>query len=88
MSSATGSELDEQAVMLDEFGGKKYIFLISNTKHFDKFFVFIVCSLNCARVYLTKFCKKTQLGVCRAPQEANLLDEFGSKNQTQTPMRP
>ena len=26
MSSAIGSELDEQAVMLDEFGGKNYIF--------------------------------------------------------------
>ena len=34
MSSAIGSELDEQAVMLDEFGGKNYIF---NTKQFDKF---------------------------------------------------
>ena len=33
MSSAIGSELDEQAVMLDEFGGKNYIFI---TKHFDK----------------------------------------------------
>ena len=34
MSSAIGSELDEQAVMLDEFGGKNYIF---NTKQFNKF---------------------------------------------------
>ena len=31
VSSAIGSELDEQAVMLDEFGGKNYFF---NTKHF------------------------------------------------------
>ena len=31
MSSAIGSKLDEQAVMLDEFGGKNYFF---NTKHF------------------------------------------------------
>ena len=82
MSSAIGSELDEQAVMLDEFGGKNYIF---NTKQFDKFLSSSLRSqfnllFSKTRQITTNFPNMSSAIGSELVEQAVMLDEFGGKN--------